>query len=132
MRRLANTLALVMTCAACNGVLGNEDATLEADAASSPASGSASRDVDGAAAANPGSVNANADAGSTADDASLPGTDAGSVTSLDSGAVCPANQTMCDALCVDLRSDPLHCGTCTTVCAAPPMCTNGKCKHGKN
>ncbi|MBR4985894.1 MAG: choice-of-anchor L domain-containing protein [Proteobacteria bacterium] len=37
--------------------------------------------------------------------------------------VCPYG--CCDAQCVDLRSDPTHCGRCDTVCSG--FCLNGTC-----
>lgn len=133
MSRLVHTLALVVSCVACNAVLGNEDATLVSDAPNPGAPGNSTAPpdghVDGAAVLD--EAGATTDAGSPSDDAGVTRFDAG-VAPRDSGAppTCPANQTLCGAVCVDLRSDPLNCGACMTVCAAPPMCNGGKCKHG--
>ncbi len=35
--------------------------------------------------------------------------------------------TACDGACVDLTSDPAHCGTCTTACVTGDTCVNGEC-----
>jgi hypothetical protein len=33
----------------------------------------------------------------------------------------------CDDACVDLGSDPMHCGSCGAVCASPLVCAMGTC-----
>jgi hypothetical protein len=44
---------------------------------------------------------------------------------------CPAANT-CGTDCADLTKDPVHCGTCTTVCGMNEACENGACKcNGK-
>ncbi len=44
---------------------------------------------------------------------------------------CPAGQTRCGAVCVDLASDLAHCGSCTNACATAPngavQCNAGVC-----
>ena len=35
--------------------------------------------------------------------------------------------TPCAAGCVDLRSDPFHCGGCSTVCPEGTRCQDGRC-----
>ncbi|HEY2369110.1 MAG TPA: hypothetical protein VGH87_22090 [Polyangiaceae bacterium] len=40
-------------------------------------------------------------------------------------AGCPNNLTQCGNACVDEKSDPSHCGDCTTVCTAPDGGTAG-------
>jgi hypothetical protein len=67
-------------------------------------------------------------------------TDAGKSDVIKPGdAGCPSPTKLCGSNCVDLSSDPLHCGTCTTVCttadAGDPgdagtitaICTGGTC-----
>src|SRR5690606_20715117 len=39
---------------------------------------------------------------------------------------CPADQTECDRACVDVMSDPNHCGTCNTACVGE-ACVDGMC-----
>ncbi len=34
----------------------------------------------------------------------------------------------CDGACVDLRSDPLHCGECGRACGADEACQSGECR----
>lgn len=45
---------------------------------------------------------------------------------------CPASTTRCGsfsgAACADLRSDPLHCGGCDTVCAVDEVCVASRCE----
>lgn len=36
----------------------------------------------------------------------------------------------CRGVPVDLRSDPLHCGTCSTTCASHEVCSAGTCGGG--
>jgi hypothetical protein len=40
---------------------------------------------------------------------------------------CPAGQTACNGVCVDLQTDALHCGTCSTSCIAGASCNAGLC-----
>jgi hypothetical protein len=40
---------------------------------------------------------------------------------------CLLGQRWCDGACVDTANDPARCGDCTTVCAAPDKCLQGKC-----
>ncbi len=44
----------------------------------------------------------------------------------DSGG-CPEEQTECDGTCVDLQSDPTHCGDCFLSCPAGRTCSAGTC-----
>ena len=46
---------------------------------------------------------------------------------LPDGATCPAGETVCGGACVDLTSDPLNCGACSTVCGAGQVCSNSAC-----
>jgi Stigma-specific protein, Stig1 len=40
---------------------------------------------------------------------------------------CPAGQTRCHGVCVDLASDADHCGACHVACAPGQMCLQGAC-----
>jgi hypothetical protein len=40
---------------------------------------------------------------------------------------CPTPLEECDGQCVDLRSDPRHCGGCGSACAAAEGCLDGAC-----
>jgi hypothetical protein len=40
------------------------------------------------------------------------------------------NETMCADGCFDLNTDPLHCGSCSTVCTGGQVCSAGKCTTG--
>lgn len=40
---------------------------------------------------------------------------------------CPTPLEVCDGGCVDLRSDPRHCGSCDRACAAGLSCSGGEC-----
>ncbi len=46
---------------------------------------------------------------------------------------CPSGQTLCGvgrfAICVDLQSDPNHCGTCDRACSAGIACQTGVCQQ---
>jgi hypothetical protein len=39
-------------------------------------------------------------------------------------------QTMCPDGCYDTTSDPLHCGSCTVICASGQSCVAGQCTTG--
>jgi hypothetical protein len=48
-------------------------------------------------------------------------------------ADCPSGLTLCGNVCVNLKTDPGHCGSCATACTGAPVggtatCTNGSCK----
>ena len=135
MNRVALTFTAGVACLACNGVLGNEDAILRPQGATD---GGAEPSVSTGATSDPST---GAEGGLTADTStgSEPG-DAGSAIAADAGPnetrdagsskTCTASQTLCGGQCTDVTSDPLHCGECTTVCNAPPLCKDGRCKHG--
>src|ERR1700747_898114 len=38
-----------------------------------------------------------------------------------------SNDVMCGGACIDLLSDPNHCGTCTTACNTGQVCNLGRC-----
>ena len=40
---------------------------------------------------------------------------------------CPAGQVKCAGKCVDVTSDPKHCGSCTGHCGPNKTCVNGQC-----
>jgi hypothetical protein len=40
---------------------------------------------------------------------------------------CPPAYTPCGGVCVDLRTDDAHCGTCERACGTDQTCTNGEC-----
>jgi len=40
---------------------------------------------------------------------------------------CMMDEARCADMCVDLRSDPLHCGTCDVVCAQGQTCIDARC-----
>jgi len=41
-----------------------------------------------------------------------------------------AGETTCSGACVNIKTDRNHCGSCTTVCTASQVCTNGYCVTG--
>jgi hypothetical protein len=43
---------------------------------------------------------------------------------------CIAGQTNCNNVCVDEKSDPNHCGSCTNVCMSNQTCASGTCTGG--
>lgn len=52
--------------------------------------------------------------------------DAGGDATLDGGK-CPG-QTLCGSMCVNVQTDPNHCGNCTTLCySGVETCTAGSC-----
>jgi hypothetical protein len=40
---------------------------------------------------------------------------------------CPPGRTCCSGVCVDLQNDPNHCGACPTVCPPGRTCCSGTC-----
>ncbi len=44
-------------------------------------------------------------------------------------ASCDGGSTLCGAACVDLETDPSHCGNCNKSCAAGDVCDASKCCH---
>ena len=58
------------------------------------------------------------------------GSTGGSSTGGESGQACPQGQTRCGDSCVDLQSDPVHCGQCGLPCASElgaGACIDGTC-----
>ena len=58
------------------------------------------------------------------------GTTEGSTSDSGSEETCPADQTRCGDDCVDLQTDPLHCGQCGSACAdelGASVCIDGVC-----
>lgn len=45
----------------------------------------------------------------------------------DDGDACAAGRERCGSVCLDLASDPEHCGSCDVVCAAADVCDAGEC-----
>jgi hypothetical protein len=43
---------------------------------------------------------------------------------------CPSGMTPCSLRCVNLRTDPLHCGACGRTCPEGAVCTDGACVGG--
>ena len=43
-----------------------------------------------------------------------------------------ADYQACDGSCVDLNSDPSHCGACNTVCTGSDVCADGTCQASCN
>ena len=43
------------------------------------------------------------------------------------GSNCPGIQTICSGVCVNLNSDPNHCGTCENNCTSGQFCLRGAC-----
>jgi hypothetical protein len=41
--------------------------------------------------------------------------------------MCSRAQTLCAGECIDVSSDPAHCGACATACAAAEVCAGGAC-----
>ena len=51
----------------------------------------------------------------------------GGVPPSDGGVTCAAGLADCGGFCINLQTDPGHCGACPTVCSASQMCTAGAC-----
>lgn len=69
-------------------------------------------------------------------DVPTPGNDGGVDTAPDVPVVpvdappmgsCPAGQSMCGAMCTNVRIDPRNCGGCGSVCPDTTYCVNGAC-----
>ena len=56
-----------------------------------------------------------------------PGMSGGDGGRPDKGIVCGPGATVCDGQCVNLSSNPSHCGVCGTACKAGEVCSGGKC-----
>jgi hypothetical protein len=129
----------------CNDVLGNEAAMFGDDGvdggstsieAAAPTADDDPAPMSDAGPSDDAAITTDTDAGNVimSDDAGTPiAADAGTAPTKDAGSAgspgCPGTEVRCGILCVDLQSDPLHCGDCATVCKAPPMCKQGQCKH---
>jgi hypothetical protein len=46
---------------------------------------------------------------------------------IDCESECTPGQTICGAVCVDLQSDPAHCGSCSQACPPGALCKAGAC-----
>ena len=44
--------------------------------------------------------------------------------------ICPGNKKMCGGVCVDVLTDPNHCGGCDHPCSPGSSCANGTCTSG--
>jgi hypothetical protein len=53
--------------------------------------------------------------------------DAGVPPPSDGGVTCAAGLTECGGFCLNLQTDPGHCGACSNVCSDAQMCTAGAC-----
>lgn len=49
---------------------------------------------------------------------------------LGSAQVCPVGQIVCAGACVDVATNPAHCGSCGSACGAGRTCTGGACVCG--
>jgi hypothetical protein len=45
---------------------------------------------------------------------------------------CPAGQLCCTKGCVDVSTDPEHCGDCSTKCRQYQQCVNGQCCYPRS
>jgi hypothetical protein len=55
----------------------------------------------------------------------------GSLCRCAGGSACQSGQTCCPGLgCINLSSDPFHCGACGKACNPGESCTNGQCTCG--
>ncbi len=45
-----------------------------------------------------------------------------------SGGGCASGLSKCGASCLDLKSDPAHCGSCTNACGLGQICSSGSCQ----
>jgi hypothetical protein len=46
------------------------------------------------------------------------------------GGPCPAGETYCEPICVDLQSDRTNCGACDFDCGFYSFCLDGECSCG--
>jgi len=46
-------------------------------------------------------------------------------------AACPPSRVACSGTCVDLSSDPNHCGNCARACGVLEACVNGSCSAAR-
>jgi hypothetical protein len=44
-------------------------------------------------------------------------------------SACPSGTSVCGNSCVDIQTDPQHCGTCGVACTANQDCVNGVCQQ---
>ena len=51
---------------------------------------------------------------------------------MDTGLTCASGQLACGGFCLNVSSDPNHCGSCSTVCAAGQSCSGGRCIGGSD
>jgi hypothetical protein len=57
------------------------------------------------------------------------GAGTGGAGGIDAGPTCDPGLDLCPGdICADFQADNNHCGNCTTICAAPNVCTGGKCE----
>jgi len=55
------------------------------------------------------------------------GTSSTTASSTGTGVTCKVTEENCSGTCVDLTSDPAHCGTCGTACDAGARCCTSAC-----
>lgn len=68
--------------------------------------------------------------GSAAGNTAVGGATMGGSTSLASCSSATCFGNCCGIACVDLTSDPSHCGACTTTCSGGKACAGGLCASG--
>ncbi|MEY4581785.1 MAG: hypothetical protein RL701_6488 [Pseudomonadota bacterium] len=49
------------------------------------------------------------------------------LTLLAGGIVCQEGRELCSGQCVDLQTDPHHCGACAAACEVATICSQGRC-----
>jgi hypothetical protein len=54
----------------------------------------------------------------------------GGRTCVDSVCQCPAGQTFCGSVCVNVQTDPMNCGQCGRACQTPTGTTTNTCAGG--
>jgi reprolysin-like metallo-peptidase family M12B len=76
-----------------------------------------------------GAILTGAGAGGRAAGGSAPGgaSNAAGRAGAPSNLACAPPQMACGSACVDVQSDPAHCGNCETACGADQTCAAGKC-----
>jgi hypothetical protein len=49
------------------------------------------------------------------------------ITTKGDGTSCPTNRTCCSGTCVNIGTNPAHCGRCPTACGTGATCVHGAC-----
>jgi hypothetical protein len=111
--------------ASCSG--GSNPGNQAGDAGDSDATSSSSSGSGSGSGSDSGSSSGSGDSGDSSGSSSSSSSSSGGGSG---GGGCDAGDINCSGQCVDLQTDPNHCGSCGVTCAGSLTCSSGACACG--